>query len=39
MNGGKKDTEEKQVKKTSENIVEDFEKEPNTEEQVFLYWQ
>lgn len=38
MNGGKKDTEEKPMKKISEVSTEDTEKEANNEEQVFLYW-
>ena len=37
MSGGKKDTEEKPMRKTSQS-PEGSEKECNTEEQVFLYW-
>ena len=39
MTGGKNDTEEKPMKKISETSTEEIEKEANTEEQVFLYWQ
>ena len=38
MTGGKKDTEKKPMKKTSEKSIEQPEKENNIDEQVFLYW-
>ena len=38
MSGGKKDTEEKPMRKISETSTEEIENETNTEEQVFLYW-